>query len=807
MAEMLIVWLLTPLAFLILCYGLGLSVAITSRRPMIATVVAITGFLLLTIVGSLLVISTSTAPYAAGILALISLVSLIYAFFWRREYLRLDKLSLFAGSVTYVAYGLPVIAYGVPRWAGWVKLDDNGTFLAVIDRLMSVGRTVPNPVLSTYQRVLQTIFESAPGSHYSYPVGSLVPLGVISKISTVEAAWLFQPYLSFAAGLTSAMFVILLRSHLKNNKVIFVISVTSVLASTLYSYAMWGAIKELVLLVPLTFLVVTLYEALRKSNLNIYYIYVAIAVLSLFFVGGTAVLGFLAPILFIAFLVKFPTKNRKKFSAMISLIAIGSVGFTYFLRAGNNPIGTFLIPVVGDQGNMVRALKIGQVAGIWPAPDFRMDANYPALTYSLIIIALAFALLGSYFAVKSHKWVVFTLFTTTIIVVANSQIWGGIWLTGKAMAVASPFFLLSTSIGLHEAWKWLRSHEALAWGRFTIANGVSVLATILALGVLSSDLITYKNVWLAPNSQMTDLQIIGKKFAGQGPTLMTEYSVLGSRYFLRKLDAEAASELRVHFIPLRNGELLPKGFAADIDQFDNPTIDYFNLLVIRKSSNASRPPLNYSLAYSGTNYEVWKKNATNVIVRSTYPLGNIMSAGETPTCDSVAKFLSQRTVGERVYIAKRSPNYVVDFGIGALPSNWSPNSPNNGAVYRVGKGGFARTVTVSEQGDYKMFIAGSFPGRVRIEVDGMLVYSGKSVFEANSILTNPIGNIFLSSGTHTFTIDYAAPLLAPGVEGTLAFGPIYLSTQVAGDVKVKAVKAQEIPSLCKQNLDWIAIAR
>ena len=58
---------------------------------------------------------------------------------------------------------------------------------------------------------------------------------------------------------------------------------------------------------------------------------------------------------------------------------------------------------------------------------------------------------------------------------------------------------------------------------------------------------------------------------------MTEYCVFGSQYFLRALDAEAVSELLVHTIPMSDGSMVPRGYAADIGLFDSSTINYYKL--------------------------------------------------------------------------------------------------------------------------------------------------------------------------------------------------------------------------------------
>ena len=70
-------------------------------------------------------------------------------------------------------------------------------------------------------------------------------------------------------------------------------------------------------------------------------------------------------------------------------------------------------------------------------------------------------------------------------------------------------------------------------------------AAAILFGVAWSDSLAYHDVVLAPNARLTELQAIGSTYAGQGPTLENDYDPYGARHFLRKLDAEGASELRV----------------------------------------------------------------------------------------------------------------------------------------------------------------------------------------------------------------------------------------------------------------------
>ena len=805
MIEMLLLWLVAPLLLALLSYGIGLIPAMALRRPMTFTLTTSLGFVLIAILGSFLTSNPATAPHTAIIIALVSGVTLIIAALWFTTYFRFDLPSILAGLLTYVAYSLPFFIYGRPTWAGWIKLDDNSTFLAVTDRLMNVGRTVPAEITSTFDRVIQMMFVGDSGGRFSYPVGALIPFGTVSKLTGLESAWLYQPYLSFCAALAAMLFLVIVRKHNSGKIAPIIIASLAVLASTMYSYVMWGGIKEIVILIPLTLFAYTFVSAAMGTESTEYFLYSIIGFIGLILIGGTAALGFAAPILIAVLLIKIFSRNRTLFYGILAASGIATAGIVYYLKFGLKSGGNFLIPAVGDQGNLSRSLNMAQLLGIWPAQDFRMDPVNRPLAYFAIAMACAFALAGMYFASSRSLWFVPILILSCVGIVSISYFWGGIWITGKAIAIASPFLVLTAGIGAIEAWRFVGNHD-VAWMRANwIRYVLGAMVAVVGLGVVVSDAFTYKNIYLAPYTQLDELRTIGKLYAGQGPTLMTEYSVYGSRYFLRNLDAEAVSELRVHVIPIRDGSQVPRGGAADIDFFNPATIDYFNLLVLRKAPNASRPPLDYSLVWSGTTYEVWKRSDRSIVVKATLPLGSIFYPGATPSCKNVNTFLVQRLKTDKIFAAIRKKVYVVDFANGDLPTGWQATGGNSGGVDRAGDGGFSRNFTVDENSDYDMWIAGSFPGRLRIQVDGREVYSGNSIFEENSFLTNPLTRVHLPVGAHVLTVLYDSPLVLPGADAASRFGPIYLSTQTAGDVQVKQISISRIPQLCTQNLDWIAI--
>ena len=87
---------------------------------------------------------------------------------------------------------------GEASFAGYIKLDDTATWLALTDRVMEHGRSLEGLAPSSYEATLA--FNVGDG----YPVGAFLPLGVGAELIGTDPAWVIQPYTAFA-GLLAAV--------------------------------------------------------------------------------------------------------------------------------------------------------------------------------------------------------------------------------------------------------------------------------------------------------------------------------------------------------------------------------------------------------------------------------------------------------------------------------------------------------------------------------------------------------------------------------------------------------------------------
>ena len=72
----------------------------------------------------------------------------------------------------FAVYAAPIVLSGEPTIAGFIKLDDTATWLALTDRIMEHGRDLSGLAPSTYEATLA--FNLGDG----YPIGVFIPFGV-----------------------------------------------------------------------------------------------------------------------------------------------------------------------------------------------------------------------------------------------------------------------------------------------------------------------------------------------------------------------------------------------------------------------------------------------------------------------------------------------------------------------------------------------------------------------------------------------------------------------------------------------------
>jgi hypothetical protein len=768
LTTLLVPWLAFPAVLAGLSLGCGLLLERVSGERLPRPLVVPCGFAVVILVAQLAVTTDVTAELAMPAVVVAALAGFALAWPWRRP--ALDGWPVLAAVGALAAYAAPIVLSGSPTFAGYIKLDDDSTLLALLDRAMEHGRSLAGLEPSTYQRVLDVLLDEG------YPLGSLMPIGVGREIVRGDAMWLYQPAMAFMAAMLALGLYELAGRIVATRWLRAAIAIVAAQSALLYGYALWGGIKELGTSWTLPLLVALVPAAIRAQK-PLALLPLAAVTAVLFGVLNLGALVWLAPALGYALLmmvrergVHATLRPAGTFVGLVALLSLPTIVVAPAFLSSN-------IVSFDPLANLIAPLNPLQMAGIWPAGDFRFDPDREAVTRVLIAVALVAAAITVVWALRRRiaevpLYVLGSLASAVTLWIVSTP-----WIEAKAFATAAPAVPFAALLGAAVVARSGRLIEA------------TVLGVVVAGGVLWSNVLQYHDAWLAPRDQLAELSVIGERFAGDAPALMTEYQPYGARHFLRRLDPEAASELRARQVALRNGRLLDKGEYANLDEFADDAVGVYRTLVLRRSPLESRPPSDYVLRWEGRWYEVWQHSEPQrTTIREHLPLGGEDGPGSIPECREVVRLASVAGPGGRLAAAVRTPVVVAGLPGGSRPS---------------GGGTTTMSVSVPRAGSYEIWLGGSFRDRIDLHVDGRQVGSRRNRLDHDGQYTS-FGVTALTPGTHTVSLRYSGPDLHPGSGGVqFPIGPLVLSTATAADVPVTVVPAARARELCGKRLDWI----
>jgi hypothetical protein len=192
--TLLVCWVAFPLLLGAMAQGCGTLVERAAGRSLVLGVRIPCGVALMIAVLDLATRSTATAHLAVTAVVAVSGLGLALAPPWRWRWRAGHAGALAAAGIVFAAYAAPVVLSGMATWTGYIKLDDTATWLALVDRALSAGRTLAGLPPSTYRDVLSNYLT------VGYPLGSFLPMGIGHALLGEDVAWLVNPWMAFLAA-------------------------------------------------------------------------------------------------------------------------------------------------------------------------------------------------------------------------------------------------------------------------------------------------------------------------------------------------------------------------------------------------------------------------------------------------------------------------------------------------------------------------------------------------------------------------------------------------------------------------------
>jgi hypothetical protein len=761
-------WVLFPALLFLLAAGAGLLLERLAGARLPGVLVPSVGLALIVVGCQFLTLLEWTAELIVGLAVGVALIGAVVG---RRQVLgRVEVWPAAAAAATFVVFAAPIVLSGEATFAGYIKLDDTATWMALTDRVTDAGRSIDGLNPSTYEATLA--FNLGEG----YPIGVFIPLGIVSQLSGQDVAWTIQPYMAALAALLALALWQIASPLLGSRPLRALVAVVGAQAALLYGYYLWGGIKELAAaaLIATAVPLVTFAVARGGSRRSVIPIAVVAAALIATLSGGGAV-WLIAPaagaVALLALSEGGPAALR---SAAWGAGLVAALSLPVLLGGGLLPPTSSPLASADAQGNLIGPVDPAQVAGIWPSGDFRLGPDSEGATYLLILVAAAVAAGTVAIAWRRRAWGVPLYVGGSLLACAAISSLGSPWIDGKALATASPAIPFAAALG-----------GAALYASGMRLEGAALLAAV-AVGVVWSNVLQYRDVNLAPREQLAELEEIGDTIGGQGPTLITEYQPYGARHFLRAADAESASELRRHPVPLTDGTMLAKGESADTDRFDLNALLGYRTLVLRRAPAQSRPPSPFELTWRGDFYDVWQRPAAGYVpVVSHLGLGNERDPLAEPACTDVRELAGRAAGGARLTAAAQPGRSVA---VRAQPDDDNVD------------------VDVPRAGDYEVWLEGSVRARLTLEIDGRAVGEVRHQLNNRGLFVR-LGEARLRAGRHVLTVRSAGSDLHPGSAGHLPpMVSLLLTSSDASQARVLEVSPEAATRrLCGRRWDWIEL--
>lgn len=827
-AGLLLAWVAFPLVLALVGAGWGLLCGDLFGAPVDGALVVPLGIAAVIVGAGLLTVSSAVAPATVVVVAVVAVIGLIRH---HRRLLRLDPWAVGMAILVLLAFGAPVILSGQATFAGYQRLDDTATWLSIVDRVIGHGRSLAGLAPSTYQLNLHAYLYGM-----GYPLGSFLPWGVGRALVGVDAAWVFQPYLSFCGMLVGLVVYWMGARLIPARWLRALVAFVAGQPALLYGYSQWGGIKELCA----AFLVVLLAAVASRAMIprrpaqaegrraRVGPLAVVCAAMAITLGPGSA--AWLVPALgaVVVFWLWQARRDGRLRSMWIDVGALAA-GLAVAMLPVWLSLGRFLAgnselfqsqstnSAHGESGlvSLYHALSVFQLGGVWPVGDFRLTAPAGATVPFLVAVWVG-VLLAWLWRVRDEVALAIypglALVGCLIVWLAGSDA----WVVAKAMAIGSPALLAVGALGA----------GGLAGGRLSAGRrvaGAAVLA-VAGGGVLWSNTLAYHDVTLAPRPRLAELQQVARLIGDRGPTFVNEYEVYADRHFLRDAAPVEPAEYRSQPLGLLDARLLTAGGQADLDAFPVTTLLGFPSIVTRTSPVASRPPSIYRLRWQGTYYQLWQLPVhPGATILEHVPLGDSTIhpfcgqavGGAEPVCPTQPVGLAScRLVRQLAGAASREHARLVAYQrpapVVALadqtrwPGAWVHDPLGHTLVPTV-PGTLTARIAVTSAQRYALWLGGSFARGFQIGLDG------RPLGRVTNQLQSPrqyieVGERQLQVGTHTVTVTYPRASLAPGsgAEVTVLSAIVLEPLQTPASTIITTTP-QRAGTLCGRSLDWIEL--
>lgn len=806
-----------PFVLALLCIGAGLLLDSAAGGWMPAALLPAAGLAALVGVSQLATWPGWLAPASPYVVAAISLSGLLLGHrrLWALASALREKASARAqvavSILTYLVAIAPVMFSGRASFASYMTLTDSAVHMVGADYLIHHGRDFAHLDLgNSYGRLVSSYFDA------SYPSGADTVFGASALLLRAPLIWAFQPFNAFAVACAAGPAWLLLRRIGLDGRLAALATLTVTLPALVYAYELIASVKEIValpMILAIGVLVVTHERWLRgppRRGLP-FGIFVAAGVSVLGAGFGAWALAALAVLVAVAgSMISTGSWDWRGALAMLGCIALSAFALaapTWARVEGSVQVAS-TIAQTSNPGNLQSPLQPVQVLGTWLSGSYMTSPSGASdeLSYALIGLTALCALFGALDVLRRREWALASWMAGALAVWVALGVYGETWVDAKGLMLTSPVVMLLAWAGVAAVRGGLPSRTAKVGTGTRGAQPsrdrrllalATLLAVAIAAGVLLSDAMQYRASALAPTARYDELASLNARFAGQGPTLFTDFDEY-SMYELRALDVGGPDFL--HPPKGLRGASEGHGYSVDLERVAPAELARYPLIVTRRNPAAYRPPAAYRLLWQGTYYQLWRRRDAAPAALAVLALHGAHPA----QCSALAPIARLAAVHRADLVANLHPAIVQ---VSLLKVHHTATWVHAGVELRMDSPGrLWATFQAPHASEYELWLSGEAMPALSVRIDGRKLGEVEGEVSGNGDSPDPMVplRMRLSRGRHRLSISRGGFSLAPG-SGADAYLEAILLTPAgaASQQRLETVLPSRWRSLCGRHLDWV----
>jgi len=794
--------LLYPCVLAALCAGAGLLVDRACGGALPAPLLLSVGAAALIAVSQLTTYFSALAPATPYVMALVALAGFALARARVGALARRARERPWLPGVMVLAYVIalaPVLLAGRATFSSYMALADSAVHLIGADFLLRHGQQYSHLELrNSYGQFINDYYNSG------YPSGADTLFGGSAFLLGERLIWAFQPFNAFILATATGPAWLLARRMRLDGAWAALAALTAVLPALVYAYELFASVKEITALSMILTLacLAVCYESPPPNRARAALSAIPFALVT---AAGVSALGLafgawalVAALVLAAALVRETLADHRGVPRTLSILAVGALAVVIAAWPTWKRLSMSLtiakdIANTANSGNLHAPLRASQALGVWLGGSYKIAPTGAALTLTHVLIALVLLAavlgavhvvairnyrLGAWFALMLLAWFLVTHAVTT-------------WASAKTLMLTSPAVLLL-------AWGGVAALRELP-SRTVLRLPAALLALAIAGGVLVSDALQYHSSNLAPTARYDELASLNSRFAGDGPTLFTDFDEY-AMYELRDLDVGGPDF--VYPPPTLAAAAGGYGDPVRLDRAAPSALRAYPLIITRRDPAASRPPSAYRLVWQGSYYQVWRRRA-----HAQPALAHVALTGSIAAqCSAIGRLANRPGAGEAQLIAARAPELVnVSLARSVHPAHWGRQREG---LVMSSSGRLSAAFELPVAGSWSVWVQGQIMPTVGLAIDGRPLASIGGQLSGNSLVPNtvPPVPVRLPAGAHRLTVTRPRSNLAPGDGGSAVLDAIFLTPAgEGGQSTLDAAPTANWRTLCGRRYEWIEL--